>query len=68
VKALISIVSYRTFTRWLNHDKRPTSAPAKRGRKPTPEDIQALILKMAANNPTWGYGRILGELKKLGIR
>jgi putative transposase len=68
IKALISIVSYRTFCRWLRADRQIAAGPSRRGRNPTPADVEALILKMAAQNPTWGYGRILGELKKLGIR
>ena len=68
VRTLISVVSYRTFCRWLQRERQPAAPPANRGRRPTPEDVRALILKMAAENPTWGYGRILGELKKLGIR
>jgi putative transposase len=68
IKALISIVSYRTFCRWLKRDSTGKVAPAKRGRKPTPGDIQSLILKVAEENPCWGYTSILGELKELGIR
>ena len=29
------------------------------------KEIRALILRMAKDNPTWGYCRIQGELKKL---
>ena len=39
----------------------------KRGPKPTKANmIRKLVLRMAAENPSWGYGRINGELKKLG--
>jgi len=39
----------------------------KRGPKPTKANmIRKLVLRMAAENPPWGYGRINGELKKLG--
>ncbi len=36
------------------------------GQPRTAEQIEKLILKLAKNN-SWGYTRILGELKKLGI-
>jgi putative transposase len=67
VKALISIVSYRTFTCWLQCDRRRVAAPARRGRPPTPDEIKALVLRLAEENPGWGYSRIIGELKKLGL-
>ncbi len=38
-----------------------------RGRRRTAEQICRLILKFAREN-SWGYTRILGELKKLGVR
>jgi putative transposase len=36
------------------------------GRPPTPQPIWALVLRMAGENPTWGYRRINGELVGLG--
>ena len=51
---------FRLFWRWKS---KPT------GRPRLPRDIQQLIRKMAAENPTWGEERIANELQlKLGIR
>jgi putative transposase len=50
---------FRWFWRW-------TSRP---GRPPIPADLQALIRRMARDNPTWGEERIANELLlKLGLR
>ncbi|WP_442875624.1 IS3 family transposase [Actinoallomurus sp. NBC_01490] len=35
-------------------------------RPPTKPTIHALVLRLAAENPTWGYRRIAGELASLG--
>jgi putative transposase len=50
---------FRLFWRW-------TSTP---GRPPLPADLQALIRRMARENPSWGEERIANELLlKLGLR
>ena len=36
------------------------------GRPSTKPDIAAIVVRMANENPTWGYTRIRGELKSLG--
>lgn len=38
------------------------------GRPPLAQEVRELILRMAGENPRWGYLRIKGELQKLGIR
>jgi putative transposase len=66
IKELITIVTPRTFLRWLQAEREPCKVVNRPGRRPTPADIRALILRIARENG-FGYARILGELKKLGI-
>ncbi len=37
-----------------------------RGRPALSPDFEMLILRLARENPTWGYGKLEGELSKLG--
>jgi len=72
LRDLISIVSYQSFRRWIReteaaHAAKDSTSKRKPGRPRTPDDIRDLVLKLAREN-SWGYTRILGELRKLGIR
>jgi putative transposase len=36
------------------------------GRPALPDEVEQLLLQLARENPRWGYGRLQGELRKLG--
>jgi putative transposase len=56
-----------TLLRWHAHlVKRRWTYPSRTpGRPPTRPTIRTLVLRMAAENPTWGYHRINGEIARL---
>lgn len=65
---LATIVHPDTIRRWIREADREGKKQerAARGRPKTRISIRELILKFAHEN-TWGYTRIMGELKKLGL-
>jgi putative transposase len=63
------LVRPETLLRW--HRRLVAGAwtyPHQPGRPPLGEDIQQLIIRLARENPRWGYLRIKGELQRLGVR
>ena len=38
------------------------------GRPPLDQQLQQLIIRLARENPRWGYQRIKGELQRLGVQ
>ena len=67
VRSVLTIVSYTTLLRWQrDRDRKPGAETPKVGRPKTSDEVRDLVLRLAHEN-AWGYNRILGELKKLGI-
>ncbi len=67
--SVVTIVKPLTFMKWIREAKRVPKrkrATRKPGRPRTPDDIRRLILRIARETG-WGFTRIQGELRKLGI-
>jgi putative transposase len=64
------IVTPRTLLRWHQELVRRKWTCRRRGpgRPPLDPETVELVVRMAKENPRWGYLRIRGELLKLGIR
>ena len=66
------LVAPDTILRWhRNIVRRRCTARCMRGktgRPATRRNIQALVLRLARENPEWGYRRIHGELAGLGVK
>jgi putative transposase len=64
------VVTPQTLLRWHRELVRRKWAQPRRalGRPPTDGRVRELVLRFARENPGWGYPRIAGELRKLGLR
>jgi putative transposase len=70
---IATIVTPDTILRWhrrlvaekWDYSDRRTRKP---GRPPISEEVKQLVLRMARDNPSWGYDRIQGALDNLGYK
>ena len=66
----VLLVRPETVLKWhreLVHRQWTYRRRAAGGRPSLAAEVEALLLRLAAENPRWGYGRLQGELAKLGL-
>ncbi len=72
LRRLRLLVRPDTIVRWhrdlIARRHAAASRPRRRGRPRTLRSIQALVLRLAKENGSWGYRRVHGELFTLGIK
>jgi putative transposase len=72
LRELRLLVRPDTVLRWhrnlLARRHAAASRPKRRGRPRTVRSIRALVLRLARENPAWGYRRAHGELLALGVQ
>jgi putative transposase len=71
LRNLTLLVRPDTILRWhrdlIARRHAAASRPPRRGRPPTVRSVRALVVRLARENPTWGYRRIHGELLVLAV-
>ena len=66
IEEIITLVTPATFYRWMRDENEPEVKRPKGGSR-KPREIRELVIEIAKTTG-FGYTRILGELRKLGIR
>jgi transposase len=66
----VLLVTPSTLLRWHREliARRWTYPKTGRDRRGLDEEIVALVVRLARENPRWGYLRIVGECRNLGVR
>jgi putative transposase len=66
VDRLLEVAKLATYKRWLTqmHSGRPFKAVRRPRLTQEPRDV---VIRIGSENLLWGYKRIAGELKKLGL-
>jgi len=67
IEELITIVSAATFYRWCRDENGGKKKPNPKGGQRKPREIRELVIEIAKTTG-FGYTRIIGELRKLGIK
>ena len=68
IEELMTIVSPSTFYRWVRDEKNGKPKPKNpKGGQRKPKEIRELVIEIAKTTG-FGYTRIIGELRKLGIK
>lgn len=67
VAEVMHVVRPETYQKWVRQSRRGIAFKPS-GRPRIPMATVTLVLRMAEENVRWGYRRIVGEFKKLGIR
>lgn len=72
LRGLPLLVRPDTILRWhrdlIARRHAAASRPRRRGRPPTVRSVRTLALRLARENPDWGYRRVHGELIVLGVK
>jgi putative transposase len=67
IEELITIVTPGTFYRWLREENGKSKARNPKGGQRKPKEIRELVIQIAKTTG-FGYTRIIGELRKMGIK